>query len=242
MIRRSTHVDHEVVYAAVGASAEPDLLRFPPEGSTPFAEELKLGSGSDRFLTASSLLMTWGAQRGSGLTVTEIEQGDGGQYTGIVFSEDGTPEVPGSAEVQFGPDGEPYLTAGTTARIVWPDGQTSRLVRIVYTIDEPRRVGFAWGSADGEGVVGEEAFVVEYREDDSVWATVRGFLWAPAAGLLGLKGRAAIRFVVKQAGAQLTALAPGAVASVGETAATGAEDSDDDAVGGEVADAESGDS
>ena len=210
MTRRSTHVDHEVVYAAVGASADPDLLRFPPEGSTAYAEELRLGSGADRFLTASSLLMTWAAPRGVGLAVTDIELGDGGQYSGVLFTEEGVPEVPAAAEVHFGPEGEPYLTAGTTARLVWPDAKTSRLIRVVYTVDEPRRVGYAWGSADAEGVVGEEALIVEHREDDSVWATVRGFLWAPTAGLLGLKGRAAVRFVMKQSKDQLAVLAPGA--------------------------------
>lgn len=224
MTRRSTHVDHEVVYAAVGASADPDLLRFPPEGSTAYAEELRLGSGSDRFLTASSLLMTWAAPRGVGLMVTEIELGDGGQYSGVLFSEDGVPEVPAAAEVQFGPEGEPYLTAGTTARLVWPDAKSSRLIRVVYTVDEPRRVGYAWGSADADGVVGEEAFIVEHREDDSVWATVRGFLWAPSAGLLGLKGRVAVREVMKQSKEQLAALAPGAAANTEEDPAQAADD------------------
>lgn len=237
MTRRSTHVDHEVVYAAVGASAAPDLLRFPPEGSTPFADELRLGSGADRFLTASSLLMTWGAQRGTGITVADIEHGDGGHYAGVVFANDGTPEVAATADVQFGPDGEPYLTAGTTARLVWPGNRLSRRIRIVYTIDEPRRVGFAWGSADGEGVIGEEAFVVEHRDDDSVWATVRGFLWPAAAGLLGLKGRAAIRLVMKEAAGQLTALTPGAVAFADGATASDAADSTD----AEPGDGDSGD-
>lgn len=229
MTRRSTHVDHEVVYAAVGASADPDLLRFPPEGSTAYAEELRLGSGSDRFLTASSLLMTWAAPRGVGLAVTEVELGDGGHYSGVVFSEEGVPEVPAAPEVQFGPEGEPYLTAGTNARLVWPDSKTTRLVRVVYTVDEPRRVGYAWGSADADGVVGEEAFIVEHREDDSVWATVRGFLWAPSAGFLGLKGRAAVRYVMKLSKEQLAALAPGAAANTEENPA---QTSDDPETGG----------
>lgn len=224
MIRRSTHVEHEVLYAAVGASADPELLRFPPEGSTAYFEEQRLGSGAERFLTASSLLMTWGAPRGAGIQVTEIEPGDGGNYAGVVFNSAGVPEVPAEPELQFGPDGDPYLTPGTTARLRWPETQVSRLVRVVYTLDEPTRVGYALGSADGEGVIGEEAFIVEHREDDSVWATVRGFLWAPTAGLLGLKGRAAIRYAMKQSKDQLAALAPGAKTAVveGEPEAEGA--------------------
>lgn len=210
MTRRSTHVDQEVVYAAVGASADPDLQRFPPEGSTPYEFELRLGSGTERFLAASSILMTWGAQRAIGLTVTDIQPGDGGRYAGVVFDAAGTPSPADASDVHYGPDGEPYVTPGTTARLIWPEGN-ERTVRIVYTVDEPRRAGYGWGSADADGVVGEEAFIVEHREDDAVWATVRGFLWAPESGLLGLKGRQAIKQVLRDAEQRLAALAPGAV-------------------------------
>ena len=40
--------------------------------------------------------------------------------------------------------------------------------RIVSVVDEPRRWGFAYGTLPGHPEVGEEAFVVEYRADDSV--------------------------------------------------------------------------
>ena len=209
-VRRSTHVEHEVVYAAVGASAAPDLLRFPPEGATPYAEELRLGSGADRFLIASSLLMTWGAQRGAGIQVTDIDAGDGGHYDPVVIGDDGVPQPAAEREDRFGPDGEPFLTAGTTVRLVWEDAKRAdRRYRVVYIVDEPRRAGFAWGSADAEGAVGEEVFVVEHREDDTVWATVRGFVWAPAAGLLGVKGRSVVKQAVQESRDQLAALAPG---------------------------------
>ncbi len=209
-VRRSTHVAHEVVYAAVGASAAPDLLRFPPEGATPYAEELRLGSGADRFLIASSLLMTWGAQRGAGIRVADIEVGDGGHYEGVVFDEHDTPQPAAEREDRYGPDGEPFLTAGTTLRLVREaEKRADRLMRVVYTVDEPRRVGFAWGSADAESAFGEELFVVEHRDDDTVWATVRGFVWAPEAGLLGVKGRSAVKQAVQESRDQLAALAPG---------------------------------
>lgn len=216
-VRRSTHVDHEVVYASVGASAAPDLLRFPPEGATPYAEELRLGSGPTRFLIASSLLMTWGAQRGVGLRVTDVVAGDGGHYDAVVFDDNGTPQPADAREDRYGPDGEPFLTAGTTLRIVYGEqGRADRLKRVVYTVDEPRRVGFAWGSADSEGAVGEEVFAVEHRDDDTVWATVRGFAWAPATGLLGVKGRAVVKQAVQESRDQLAALAPGGAAATGE--------------------------
>lgn len=218
-VRRSTHVEHEVVYAAVGASAAADLMRFPPEGSTPFTEEQRLGSGPDRFLIASSTLMTWGAQRGAGVEVSEVAQGDGGQYGGVTFDEQGEPQPAPEGDAQYGPDGEPYLNAGTTATLRWPDGREPRRIRVIYTIDEAWRVGYGWGTADDAGVVGETAFAVEHRDDDTVWATARGFAWAPEGGLLGgLKGRGAMRQLIKDLRAQLGALAPGAGADAADQA------------------------
>lgn len=218
--RRETYVEHDAVYAAAGASAADDLLRFPPQGSTPFENQLKLGSGPDRFLVASNILMTWGAQRASGIEVLDIHQGDEDHYAGIVFDERGTPEVSPEADVRYGPDGESFLTAGTTASLRWPGGRVTRKMRVVYVTDEPRLAGFALGTADESGVIGETAYLVDHREDDSVWAVTRGFYWAPSNGLLGLKARAEIRLAVKDATRQLSALAPGAlpVADSGDSA------------------------
>mgnify|MGYP000851944327 CR=1 FL=1 len=208
-LRRSTHVEHSVAYAAVGASSAADLMRFPPEGSTPYEHEQRIGSGSDRFLIASSTLMTWGAQRGAGVEIDDIERGEGGEYAGVVFDEHGTPQPAAEGDVEYGPDGEPYLNAGTSVTLRWSDGREPRRMRVVYTIGEPRRVGYAWGAADEQGAVGEEVLVVEHRDDDTVWAIARGFVWPAKAGLLGLKGKAAVRAAVKDARALLDALAPG---------------------------------
>ncbi|UBH05952.1 hypothetical protein K8P10_001463 [Leucobacter sp. Psy1] len=213
--RRSTHQGMPMAYAAVGASSAPDLMRFPPEDTTPYEDEVKLGSGQDRFLVASSLLMTWGAQRGAGYTVSDIDPGEGEQYTGLTFDEGGRPESSGHAEHQYGPDGEPYLTAGTTAVIDRGAGETPHAIMVVYTVDEPRRVGFAWGAADETGAIGEQLLTVEYRDDDSVWACARGFMAAAQSGLLGLKGRATLKSELAAAHAQLRALAPHAVVEAG---------------------------
>ena len=207
--RRSSHIDMPVAYAAVGASKNPDIVRFPPEGMTSYEEELRLGSGQERFLIASSLLMTWGAQRGSGIAVTDIVRGSGSEYVGPSFSGDGIPEAAGEIEEQFGPDGEPYLVAGTTA-VLRADGQESRSVLVVYTVDEDRRVGFAWGTCDEAGAVGEQLFTIEQRPDDTVWAVARGFLAAPKNGILGLRGRADVRSALDSVKLQIEALAPGA--------------------------------
>lgn len=220
--RRGTFVAHDAVYAAAGASSASDLLRFPPEGSTPFEERLKLGSGAERFLTASNVLMTWGAQRGSGIEVTGIAQGTNDNYAGITFDKDGTPEVAPEDDVRYGPDGEAFLTAGTTALLTWPGNRMARKMRVVYVIDEPKRAGFALGTADNAGVIGETSYTIEHFDDDSVWGITRGFYWAPENGLFGLKARAAIRLAVKDSAQHLAALVPGAVAAAETLAANAA--------------------
>ncbi|MEV0369087.1 DUF1990 domain-containing protein [Streptomyces sp. NPDC050636] len=47
--------------------------------------------------------------------------------------------------------------------------------RVVWTVAEEDRIGFAYGTLDGHPECGEEAFVVERRADDSVWFTVTAF-------------------------------------------------------------------
>lgn len=220
--RRASHIEVPATYASVGASNAPDLMRFPPEGTTPFEDSVRLGSGQDRFTIASSTLMTWGAARGAGLVVDEIVVGDGGAYSGIEFDAQGMPVTPGSAEQNFGPDGEPYITAGTTARL-GDGGQDSRKIRVVYVVNEPRRIGMAVGSMDDSGAIGESLYCVEYREDDSVWATVRGFLVAPEAGLLGIKGRTQLKKAMESAREQLRALLPAAAKTTETAPATDAQ-------------------
>ena len=207
-MRRSSHVEMPVSYAAVGASRAFDLLKYPPEGTTPYEETLRLGSGSDRFLLASSLLMTWGAQRGGGAEVADIVRGSGARYAGLEFDDDGQAQSAAPVEDHFGPDGEPYITAGTTAVLRY-NGDPDRGILVIYTIDEERRVGFAWGTSDEEGAVGEQLFTVEHREDDTVWAIARGFLSAPKSGLLGLRGRSDLRTALEAVKQQVAALAPG---------------------------------
>lgn len=219
--RRASHIEVPATYASVGASNAPDLMRFPPAGTTPFEDAVRLGSGQDRFTIASSALMTWAAPRGAGLIVDEITVGDGGTYAGIEFDERGTPVTPGAAEQSFGPDGEPFITAGTTARISSSDGKESRSIRVVYVVDDPRRIGLAIGFMDESGAIGESLYCVEHRADDSVWATVRGFLVAPASGLLGIKGRAQLKKAMDGARDQLRALLP--VAAIGVETAVEAE-------------------
>lgn len=47
--------------------------------------------------------------------------------------------------------------------------------RILETIDEPRRFGFTYGTLPQHGEEGEERFLVEWIEDDSVWYDLHAF-------------------------------------------------------------------
>src|SRR5690625_4240525 len=65
--------------------------------------------------------------------------------------------------------------------------------RVVWTADEQRRVGFAYGTLQGHPQIGEEAFVADIDDSDIVWFTVIAFsrpgtwytkLGGPVAGRL----------------------------------------------------------
>jgi uncharacterized protein (UPF0548 family) len=47
--------------------------------------------------------------------------------------------------------------------------------RVVYVVDQPRRQGFAYGTLPGHPESGEEAFIVEHHDDDTVSFTVTAF-------------------------------------------------------------------
>lgn len=47
--------------------------------------------------------------------------------------------------------------------------------RIVYTIDEPARFGFAYGTLPGHAECGEERFLVELAADGGVWYDIVAF-------------------------------------------------------------------
>jgi uncharacterized protein (UPF0548 family) len=59
--------------------------------------------------------------------------------------------------------------------------------RVVYVVDEPRRRGFAYGTLAGHPENGEEAFMVEPHNDDTVSLTVTAFS-RPATRLAKIAG------------------------------------------------------
>lgn len=179
-MRRETFTDASVTYGAIGGTLAEDLLRYPPKGYRPIERSIRLGSGTERFELATKSLMTWGVQRGSGIRVTDLETGTGVQYSGIVFNEDGSPASEQQHplnEATFADDGTPYIANGMTAKLKIPFGPftVTAPLRVVYVIDEVDRIGFAYGTLKGHPESGEESFIVEKLDDDSVWLTVRAF-------------------------------------------------------------------
>ena len=47
--------------------------------------------------------------------------------------------------------------------------------RIVYTMDDSRRFGFAYGTLPDHVELGEERFLIEWRPDDTVWYDILAF-------------------------------------------------------------------
>jgi uncharacterized protein (UPF0548 family) len=85
--------------------------------------------------------------------------------------------------------GPPLLGSTVACRVVWVESQ-------------PRRRGFAYGTLPGHPASGEEAFLVEWADDDAVIVTVRAFSrfvapWARLAGPIarGVQDIATDRFV-----------------------------------------------
>jgi uncharacterized protein (UPF0548 family) len=178
-MRRSSYDGRAVSYGAVGGTQAADLLSFPPKGYRPSRDESRLGSGGERFQAATNLLMTWGVQRGSAIEVHDITPDAGGGYLGVTFDPCGKPisSVGESHDHRFSPDGVPFIAAGTDAVFRTRIGPIilESPVRVVYLVDESRRQGYAVGTLEGHQLSGEELFVVEWRDDDSVWLVVRSF-------------------------------------------------------------------
>jgi uncharacterized protein (UPF0548 family) len=59
--------------------------------------------------------------------------------------------------------------------------------RVVYTVDEPRCRGFAYGTLAGHPESGEEAFIIEHRDDDTVSFKIKAFS-RPATRLAKIAG------------------------------------------------------
>jgi uncharacterized protein (UPF0548 family) len=185
-MRRGTFRDETVDYAAVGATQAADLLQYPPERSIPSHESWRLGSGEERFRAAAEALLAWRAQRDAGLDVRDVRPASGPAYTGVSFDDEGQPVAPTRLETdqRYDQDGTPFVGAGTTVHVHGRVGghRADAELRVIFVVEEKRRVGFALGTVGGSVVSGEESFMVDWYANDEVWFTVRAFD-APAAWL-----------------------------------------------------------
>lgn len=174
--------EQPVNYAAVAATQGADFLRYPPTGYRPIERRGRIGHGDARFQYAWHAALSWGIQKGAGFGIEPIDappEVRESTYVPISFDTGGTP-IPSmtlSPEDMFGPDGTAFAAPGDTVFLVTPLGPFSfkSPVRVVYLVDEPKRKGFAYGTLDGHPETGEEAFIVEQKDDGSVWLTVRAF-------------------------------------------------------------------
>lgn len=178
-MRRGSFQDGTVDYAAVGATRAADLMGYPPEKSVPAEATWRIGSGESRFRTSAEALLSWAPLRGAGLEIRDVRPASGPMYSGVSFDAEGAPMSPSrlEAEQRFDADGTPYVGAGTTARV---HGRVKGMradaeLRVIYVIEEPRRVGYGLGTVSGSVVSGEESFVLDWHDSDEVWFTVRAF-------------------------------------------------------------------
>lgn len=147
-----------VNYAAPGVTRAADVLSFPPAGFRAARHRARIGHGPARWDWASQALLSWGVKTASGFGVEP--DAVGGPARGV--------------ETVYGSNGVPMLSAGDSVWLVahWGPFHWAEPVRVIYLIDEPDRVGFAYGTLPGHPLAGEERFEVSRTDDDSVWITV----------------------------------------------------------------------
>lgn len=189
-----------VTYGAIGSTRADDLLQYPPAGFRPMVRRVRIGHGPARWEHAWLETLTWGVQKHAGMRVQALDapsEVTTGTYVPISFADDGTPlqsaaTAPVGEDV-FAPDGTPVARPGDTAIMRLPLWPARIPVRVVYVIDEPTRKGLGFGTLPGHAARGEEAFIVEYRDDDSVWLTIRAF--SRPASWMGWVGYPVFRLV-----------------------------------------------
>ncbi len=135
----SSSPDAGLTYPDVGATRG-DL----PVGYQHLERHRTVGVGREAYEQAADRLMTWGVQRGAGLSVRAD-----------------------AARAAIGVQVSVRLGVGRLA--------VSAPCRVVYTVEEENRVGFAYGTLQGHPESAEELFMVEHRADDSVRLTIRAF-------------------------------------------------------------------
>jgi len=163
-------LDHGLNYAAVGATARPDVVAYPPSGFRSAEYRHRIGSGARRFDLAGRALMTWGALRSAGYRVEDVH------------AEAATLSPRGSGPLYL-EDGTPWITPGMTATIASVEPVATGRVKVLTVFDEPGRIGFVYGSMTGHTECAERFLMVEHDAEDAVWVTLRSLWEAPVTRL-----------------------------------------------------------
>lgn len=137
-----------LTYGAIGDSVGLRLISDPPKGYRATERRATIGTGRETFERASAATLRWEVKTRAGFRVIRV-----GEH-GAFFSDE--PIAEGEcAIVRFGPVRE--------------------TVRVIRIIDEPRRRGFAYGTLPEHPLRGEEAFIVDWHDDDAVELVIRSF-------------------------------------------------------------------
>ncbi len=153
-----------VSYVAVGATSDPNLMRFPPKGYAPFERRVRVGFGDRRWAFAVDELMRWRIASRAGYRILRLAAAD----------------IEG--ELSFSANGEPYATPGETAVLGMRILPFCEPVRVISVIEEENRRGFTYGTLPGHPLEGEEQLVVERHDDGGVWLVVRAFVRPASRG------------------------------------------------------------
>jgi uncharacterized protein (UPF0548 family) len=127
-----------------------------PPGYHRLEYRARIGEGDEVFRRAGDALLHWRMHRAAGLPMKATD-----------------------SPAQIGTNSLGRLGAGMLVgrlRLMSPLGTAGLPVpcRVVWTLDEPDRIGFAYGTLQGHPESGEESFVVT-REPDGIYFTIRAY-------------------------------------------------------------------
>ncbi|WP_427885345.1 DUF1990 family protein [Kribbella sp. GL6] len=137
----------EFTYDEVGCTQYDET----PEGLHRLEYRERIGDGDEVFQRAADALLAWRMQRAAGLPMTAT---------------DAPPKVGTNSLGVLGPG---LLSRRLQGRLGLPVP-----CRVVWTVNEPDRIGFAYGTLEGHPESGEESFLVT-RAPDGVYVAIRAY-------------------------------------------------------------------
>lgn len=137
----------KLTYDEVGCTRDDE----PPAGYHRLDHREWIGRGDEVFRRAADALLAWRMHRVAGLTMTATD----------------TPPRVGTNTL--GLLGLGILSRRLQSRLGLPVP-----CRVVWTVDEPDRIGFAYGTLEGHPECGEESFLVT-RDGENVYAAIRAY-------------------------------------------------------------------